>query len=61
MMCLIFLPLKLPECDIDLGMPVNTFIEIVKLCITLDAFSFDDDFYMQRFGMRMGCLCHPFK
>ena len=49
-----FLASKLPSCDVDLGMPVSAFIELVKLCVSSNAFSFNDNFYMQRFGMGMG-------
>ena len=54
-----FLASKLPNCDVDLGMPVSTFLELVKLCVTSNAFSFEDNFYMQCFGMGMGSPLSP--
>ena len=54
-----FLSEKLPETDLDLGMPVNCFLELVKLCVTSNAFSFNNSFYMQQSGMGMGSPLSP--
>lgn len=44
------------NCHIDLGMPVDAFIELVKLCVSSNAFSFVDEFYLQR--MVSGAVRH---
>ena len=54
-----FLRRKLPSSDIDLGMPLDNFIELVKLCVKSNAFSFGSNYYIQRFGMSMGSPLSP--
>ena len=54
-----FLTRKLSSCDLDLGMPSDVFIDLLKLCVTSNAFSFGNNFYMQCFGMGMGSPLSP--
>ena len=54
-----FLGRKLPNCDIDLGMPQDIFLDLVKLCVSSNAFYFNSDFYVQIFGMGMGSPLSP--
>ena len=54
-----FLNRKLPACNIDLGMPHDVFLELVKLCVSSNAFSFNSEFYVQKIGMGMGSPLSP--
>lgn len=50
---------KLPDCDIDLGSPVDTFIELVNLFVTLKVLSFNNYFYIQSAGIDMSSPLSP--
>ena len=54
-----FLKRKLPSTGVNLGMPIDVFVELVKLCVDSGAFSHDSKFYMQCFGMSMGSPLSP--
>lgn len=43
----------------NLTLPTNTIIELIKLCIKDNYFSFNDSFYKQTFGMAMGNPLSP--
>ena len=54
-----FLSRKLPNSGLDLGMPTDTFIELLRLCVNSNAFSFGNNFFIQCFGMGMGSPLSP--
>ena len=40
--------------NFDLELPTESIIELIKLCICDSVFTFEDKFYVQKFGMAMG-------
>lgn len=50
-----FLKRKLPTLNLDLPLPVSTFIKLIELCLTDNVFqSPNGSYYRQRFGLAMG-------
>ena len=45
--------------NFDLELPTESIIELIKLCICDSVFTFDDKFYVQKFGMAMGNPLSP--
>ena len=56
---LIFLERKLPTLDLDLPIPVEKFIKLIRVCVNDSVFSFGSDFYRQKFGCAMGSSLSP--
>ena len=45
--------------NFDLELPTESIIELIKLCICDSVFTFEDKFYVQKFGMAMGNPLSP--
>ena len=55
----LLLYLEVELCKYDLPLPVDTIIKLIKLCVTDAKFSFNGEFYAQKFGMSMGNPLSP--
>jgi len=49
----------LPILKLEFPLPINKFIELVKLCVCDNVFSVGDEFYRQKFGLSMGNPLSP--
>ena len=56
---LTFLERKLPDLNLDLPVPVEKFLKLVRACVSDNVFSFKNNFYRQKFGMAMGSSLSP--
>ena len=54
-----FLKTKLLEYQDDLPLPVSKIVALIKLCVSSNYFSFQDEFYRQKFGCSMGSSLSP--
>ena len=56
---LAFLENKLVDFQDDFPLPVSKIIALIKLCVTNNVFSFDNEFYRQKNGCSMGSSLSP--
>ena len=54
-----FLQRKLEPEDTRLPLPTDTFLELIRLCVDSNSFSFNDNFYSQTYGVAMGSPLSP--
>jgi len=54
-----FLERKLSSFHQRIPIPVNYFIDLIRLCVTNNVFTFDGDFYKQIHGIAMGSSLSP--
>ena len=54
-----FLRRKLPDCNLDIPIDLNRFIDLIELCVTDNVFEYDNDYYRQNYGMSMGSPLSP--
>ncbi|XP_069999233.1 uncharacterized protein, partial [Penaeus vannamei] len=56
---LAFLQRKLPAEDPRLPLPTEVFLQLIRLCVESNSFSFEGRFYSQTFGVAMGSPLSP--